>query len=257
MAQAAEQGVRHLALTDHDDVGGLARARDCARALGIRFTNGIEISIEWEDISIHIIGLDFDSDNPELLAGLEWIREGRVKRAKKMGKLLEEIGIPGAYEGALRHASNPSLISRAHFARYLMEIGLFREQQKVFNRYLSPGKPAYVPHDTAQLPDSINWLKAANGVAVLAHPGRYKMSGGQMQRFLSEFKALGGDAIEVSSSGTTPDQIRHFSRLARKFGFYASGGSDFHGPTESYYGKLGEFSPIPEDLPLVSKLFRD
>ncbi|MCL2021144.1 MAG: PHP domain-containing protein [Betaproteobacteria bacterium] len=254
--QAAKQGVRHLALTDHDDVGGLAEARAQASALDIRFTNGIEISIEWEGISIHILGLDFDPATLELLNGLEWIRDGRVKRAKKMGQILEELGIPGAYEGALRHASNPALISRAHFARYLVEIGMFSEPQKVFKRYLSPGKPGYVCHETAQLPDCLNWLKAANGVAVVAHPGRYPMRAGQMQRFLSEFKDLGGEAIEVSSNGYATEHIRHFARLAREFGFYASGGSDFHGPPESY-ARLGEFAPIPEDLPLVTKLFKD
>jgi len=254
VALAAKQGIRHMALTDHDDVGGLAAARDKANTLGIRFTDGIEISIVWEGISIHIVGLDFDPGAPELLTGLEWIREGRFKRAKKMGHLLEEVGVPGTFEGALRHVSNPSLISRAHFARYMTEIGLFSEPQKVFERYISPGKPGYVHYETAELPDCMSWLKAANGVAVVAHPGRYRMSNEQMQRFLSEFKDLGGEAIEVSGGGYASDHVRHFTWFARKFGFHVSAGSDFHVPFES---RLGQFAPIPADLPSVTELFKD
>lgn len=256
VAQAAERGIKHLALTDHDDVGGLARAHDTARALGMRFTRGVEISTGWEGASIHLVGLDFDPANPELLAGLATIREGRITRAKKMGDLLAEAGIPGTYEGALRHASNPSLISRAHFARYLVEIGVFREPKKVFSRYLAPGKPGYVHYETAQAFECLSWIKAAGGIAVVAHPGRYDMNGAAMQRFLSRFKEEGGEAIEVSSSSHTPNHTRHFAQLARKFGFYASGGSDFHGPPESF-AHLGEFAPIPEDLPCVANLFKD
>jgi len=256
VAQAAEQGVQHLALTDHDAIGGLATARDAARALGIRFTHGVEISTGWEGVSVHLVGLDFDPAHPELLAGLDSIREGRIKRAKKMGALLEEVGIPGTYEGAVRHASNPALISRAHFARYLVEIGIFRDPKKVFTRYLSPGKPGYVHYETAQVFECMRWIKAANGVTVVAHPGRYDMNGGAMQRFLSAFKEQGGEAIEVSCSSHTPNHTRHFAQQARKFGFHASGGSDFHGPPESF-ARLGEFAPLPEDVPSVTRLFKD
>ncbi|MDR2365684.1 MAG: phosphatase, partial [Zoogloeaceae bacterium] len=150
-----------------------------------------------------------------------------------------------------RHAASPAQISRAHFARHLAEIGLFADSSKVFEHYLTPGKPGYAPHRWPTLADAIGWIRAANGVAVVAHPGCYKMSGASMRALLGEFRDLGGAAIEVSSGSHTSDQIRHFARQARKFGFHASQGSDFHGDKGA---DLGGFPPLPEDLPSVWRL---
>jgi predicted metal-dependent phosphoesterase TrpH len=168
-----------------------------------------------------------------------------------MDASLAAVGIVGALVGALRHAARPAQISRAHFARYLVEIGLFADTGKVFEHYLTPGKPGYAPHRWPTLSDAVGWIRAAGGVAVVAHPGCYKISGALMRALFGEFRDLGGAAIEVSSGSHTPSQIGHFARQARKFGFYASQGSDFHGENGV---DLGGFAPLPEDLPSVWRL---
>jgi predicted metal-dependent phosphoesterase TrpH len=253
VARASARGITRLALTDHDDVSGLEKAGEAASAAGILFVRGVEISTGWEDHSIHVVALDIDAEHPALLSGLAAIRAGRLERAARIGRALAECGIHGALEGARAYAGNAALISRAHFARYLVEQGLFRSRQEVFAHYLAPGKPGCVPHVWADITEAIGWIRAAGGVAVLAHPGRYKLSGGEMRRLLAVFAEAGGKAIEVSSGSHTPEMARHFAFLARKFGFYASGGSDFHDPGERL--ELGCFPPMPEDIPPVWRLF--
>ncbi len=253
--RAAANGVDLWALTDHDDLGGLGIARATAEEAGMDFVNGVEISIEWKGVPIHIVGLGFDAADPALTGGLDELRSGRLERAKRMGEALAAIGIPGVYEGALCFVTNPSLISRAHFARYLVSIGIARDLPGVFQHYLTPGKPGYVDHRWATLAEAIGWITGAGGVAVIAHPGRYKMSGGDQRKFLDDFKDLGGQGIEVTCGSHSPDHILHFARLARTYGFHASRGSDFHGPDESYVD-LGKLPQLPEDLKPVWRLIR-
>ncbi len=253
--RAAANGVDLWALTDHDDLGGLEAARETATEVGMVFVPGVEISIEWKGVPIHIVGLGFNPAHPALAGGLDELRQGRIDRAKRMGDALAAIGIPGAYEGALCFVTNPSLISRAHFARYLVSIGFARDLPGVFQNYLTPGKPGYVDHRWATLADAIDWITIAGGVAVVAHPGRYKMSGAQMRQFLGDFKDLGGAGIEVTCGSHSPDHVMHFARLARHYAFHASRGSDFHGPQESYVD-LGKLPQLPEDLKPVWRLVR-
>jgi predicted metal-dependent phosphoesterase TrpH len=243
------------ALTDHDDLDGLAIAKAAAEEAGMNFVNGVEISIEWKKVPIHIVGLGFDPAHPTLVNGLDELRTGRLERAKRMGEALAAIGIPGVYEGAVCFATNPSLISRAHFARYMVSIGIARDVSSLFQSYLTPGKPGYVDHRWATLEEAIGWINAAGGVATVAHPGRYKMSGGDMRRFLDDFKDTGGQGIEVTCGSHSPDHVMHFARLARHYAFHASRGSDFHGPQESYVD-LGKLPQLPEDLKPVWRLIR-
>ncbi|MBS1199273.1 MAG: C-terminal [Proteobacteria bacterium] len=254
--RAAANGVDLWALTDHDDLGGLVEARAAADELGMGFVSGVEISIEWKSIPIHIVGLGFDASHPALCDGLQALRQGRIERARRMGDALAAIGIPSVFEGALTYAGNPSLISRAHFARYMVSIGIARDLPGIFQHYLTPGKPGYVDHRWATLADVIGWIDAAGGVAVVAHPGRYKtMSNGDQRRFLDDFKDLGGQGIEVTCGSHSPDHVLHFARLARHYAFHASRGSDFHGPGESYVD-LGKLPQLPEDLKPVWRLIR-
>lgn len=252
--RAAHNGVDMLALTDHDNLGGLAAARAAADDIGMTFINGIEISIEWEHQQIHILGFAFDAENAKLNEGLAAIRSGRVERAKRMSAELEKIGIRDAFAGAMKHAENPDLISRAHFARYLVERGICKDVRSVFESYLTPGRPGYVAHRWATLADSIDWILGAGGIATVAHPGRYKLSTRGMQRFLTEFKDLGGQAIEVMSGSHSPDNVRVFSRIAQQYDFLASRGSDFHGPGESYVD-LGKLAPLPDGLKPIWGVF--
>jgi len=251
--RAALRGVKMLALTDHDDVGGLAEARSAAQQRGMRFINGVEISVTWRKHTLHIVGLNIDPAYPALQAGLEKVRSGRGVRAQKMADELAKIGIGGVFQGALKFASNPNMIGRTHFARYLVEAGHCKDVKSVFNRYLAMGKPGYVPHQWAELSAAISWIKDSGGVVVLAHPGRYMvgrhgMGKQTMHQMLSEFTGLGGQALEVVTGSHTPEQYAEFSRYAEEFNLLSSCGSDFHGPKESYR----DLGCLP-DLPLVCR----
>jgi predicted metal-dependent phosphoesterase TrpH len=242
--RAAERGVDVLALTDHDDVGGLAEAAAAAATAGIRLVAGAELSASFEDLTVHVVGLRIDPDNGVLAGGLEAIRTGRGQRARRMADALEAAGIPGAWEGAQRFVTSPRLVSRTHFARFLVEAGHVGRMKDVFRHFLAPGKPGYVAHAWATLADAVDWIHAAGGDAVLAHPGRYRVDRSGLRHLLQAFREVGGDAIEVFSASHTAAQADEFVSLARVEGFKASVGSDFHGPGESWLD-LGDVPPLP------------
>lgn len=245
--RAAANGVELLALTDHDHLGGLAEAREEADALGVAFVNGVEVSVSWAGLTIHVVGLGVDAADSRLAQGLEGVRLGRDSRALQMADSLAASGIRGAYEGALRYVSNPALVSRSHFARWLVEMRYARSVANVFEHYLLRGKPGYVEHAWSSLDEAVDWIHGAGGVAVMAHPGRYRMSGSERDRLFNAFKALGGDAIEVVAGAHDHAAVREFARLARKYGFAASRASDFHGPGESAVD-VGRAAFLPPDL---------
>ncbi|MES2259086.1 MAG: 3',5'-nucleoside bisphosphate phosphatase [Pseudomonadota bacterium] len=230
---AREAGVDVWALTDHDEVGGIAAARAAAADYGMRFVTGVEISITWAGETVHIVGLQIDETNAALLQGLEDTRSGRDKRGREIDAQLAAAGVPGAYQGALKYVGNPDLMSRTHFARYLVEIGVCRNIPEVFRKYLSEGKPGYVEHRWATLAEAVGWIKSAGGIAVIAHPGRYKFSQLAQGELFDEFKQLGGRAIEVVTGSHTPDQYPVYAKLANSYGFLASRGTDFHAPGEA------------------------
>ena len=246
--RAADNGVELLALTDHDDVAGLVEARAVAEARGLRFLDGSEISVSWrDDASFHVVGLGIDPANGALLAGLKSIRDGRDGRAHRIAEELDKIGIHGAYEGAARYAEKASIISRAHFARFLVEGKMSPDVKSVFDHYLAKGKPGYVPHEWASLEEALRWIGNASGVAVLAHPLRYRVSRDELRAFLGEFKDRGGQGIEVACGAHSAEEVKECARLARHFGLKGSVASDFHGPGESY-AELGKAPPLPDDL---------
>jgi len=243
--RAASRGVDVLALTDHDEISGLAEATQAARDVGIDFVAGSELSVNWQDLTVHVVALNIDPEDAPLSSGLESIRIGRTGRAKRIGASLAAAGIPGAYEGAMKYVTSEQLVSRTHFARYLVEAGYTRDVKDVFRNYLVPGKPGYVEHEWTTLPQAIGWIHGAGGVAVLAHPGRYKVDGSAgMRQLLGDFKDAGGDALEVLSPSHTNAQVAEFATHARLHGFAASTGSDYHGPGESTLD-LGDLPPLP------------
>jgi predicted metal-dependent phosphoesterase TrpH len=244
VARAAARGVDVLALTDHDELSGLAEAGAAADAAGISFVCGSELSVTWEDLTVHIVALQIDPAHPALAAGLGAIRSGRTERGRRIGDALAVAGIPGAWEGARRYVTSERLVSRTNFARFLVETGHAKEMKDVFRRFLVPGKPGYVAHEWAPLDRAIGWIHAAGGQAVLAHPGRYKVSDSGLRRLLADFRDAGGDGIEVLSSAHTAAQFAQFAALARVYGLLASCGSDYHGPGESYLD-LGDLPPLP------------
>lgn len=248
VARAKANGVDLLALTDHDEIGGLDEAIAAAAAGGMRFVAGVEISVSWgDDQTVHVVGLNFDHRDPALAAGLARVRSGRDARAARMAAELAKVGIDGAYEGALKYVGNPALISRSHFARYIVECGFAPDVKTVFDHWLAKGKPGYVSHAWAELSEAIGWIRAAGGSAVIAHPGRYRLSAAERRELFVAFKDLGGQGIEVVSGAQNDAEVREFAGIAREFGFLASRGSDFHGPGESWID-LGRMAQLPPDL---------
>jgi predicted metal-dependent phosphoesterase TrpH len=245
--RAAANGVDVLALTDHDETGGLEAARSAAAEHGIRLIPGVEISVSWGGVTIHVLGLGIDAANAALAAGLQRTRSSRYVRAQKMADELAAVGIPGAMEGALAYAENPGLVGRTHFARFLVERGHAKDVGSVFKRYLARGKPGYVAQQWAELGETVAWIRGAGGRAVVAHPGRYALSRQELERFFVAFKEAGGEGIEVVTGSHTRDQFGQFAGVARELGFLASRGSDFHSPDEGGFD-LGGIPPLPEDL---------
>ena len=252
-ARAAANGVELWALTDHDEVGGQERAAAAAKACGIRYVCGVEISVTFLNQTVHIVGLGVDPDNTALRAGLTATRGGRTARARDMAAELARVGIPGVFEGALKYVGNPELISRSHFARYLVEAGICPDTNSVFRKYLAAGKPGYVPHRWASLADAVGWITGAGGVAVIAHPARYKFSANEEFALFTEFKGHGGAGVEVVTGSHTSAEYLTYGAAATDYGLAASRGSDFHSPDESHTD-LGSLPYLPGALTPVWEL---
>lgn len=247
VARAAAQGVKTFALTDHDELGGLAPARAEAQARGMCFVDGVEISVSWAHDTLHIVGLNINPQHAALVEGLRGVRAGREVRAQKIAADLERVGVVGALAGARKYARNPELVSRAHFARYLVERGHASSTDAAFRRYLTQGNPGYVKHQWATLEQAVSWITGAGGVAVIAHPGRYKLDARQREHMLAEFRDLGGVGVEVVTGSHTRAEYGTWARYAQRYGLQASAGSDYHGPGESWL-ELGQLPQLPHGL---------
>ena len=246
-ARAKANGVELWALTDHDEIGGQQRAQAAALALGLPYLTGTEISVTFAGATVHIVGLGFDAGDAGLHAGLAATRGGRRERAMEMSDGLAQVGIHGAYDGALRYVGNPELISRTHFARHLVESGVCADTSEVFRRFLVEGKPGFVPHRWATLANAVRWISDAGGMAVIAHPARYKLTPNEEYAFFTEFKQHGGRGVEVvTGSHSSADAVR-YPETALEFDLLASRGSDFHGPGESHMD-LGSLPPLSPRL---------
>ncbi len=252
-ARAKANGVELWALTDHDEIGGQRRAAAAAAAQGLQYVTGTEISVTFAGVTVHIVGLGFDDLDPRMQAGLQATRGGREERARDMAAQLAKVGIANAYEGALKFVGNPELISRTHFARFLVEQGHCKDTPEVFRKYLTEGKPGYVPHRWASLGDAVRWITQSGGVAVVAHPARYKFTPTQEYALFTEFKQHGGQAIEVVTGSHSPTEYVKYGEMAKELGFAASRGSDFHSPDESHTD-LGTLPYLPGGLQPVWEL---
>ena len=252
-ARAAANGVELWALTDHDEVGGQERAAAAAKACGIRYLCGVEVSVTFLNQTVHILGLGVDPENIALREGLTATRGGRTARARDMAAELARVGIPGVFEGALKYVGNPELISRSHFARYLVEAGICPDTNSVFRKYLAAGKPGYVPHRWASLGEAVGWITGAGGAAVIAHPARYKFSANEEFALFTEFKGHGGAGVEVVTGSHTSAEYLTYGAAATDYGLAASRGSDFHSPNESHTD-LGSLPYLPGSLTPVWEL---
>ncbi|MEK7758907.1 MAG: PHP domain-containing protein [Pseudomonadota bacterium] len=242
--RAAANGVHVLALTDHDVTDGVPEAQAAALQAGITLVPGVEISVTWGAQTVHVVGLQIDIAHPGLQAGLARLREFREWRAEEIGRRLAKAGIPGAIEGA-RSRAQRGLVSRTHFAQFLVAAGHAADVRSVFKKFLVHGKPGYVPGAWSGLDEAIGWINAEGGQAVLAHPARYKITATRLKKLLGEFRDVGGAAIEVVSGSHSRDDMFRFAQLASSYGLLASSGSDFHGP-HNYYMDLGPMPPLPD-----------
>ncbi len=254
--RASANGVELWALTDHDEIGGQARARAAALDCGMRYLNGVEISVTFLHQTVHIIGLGFDADNENLQQGLRATRGGRSQRAKDMAKDLERVGIKNAFEGALQYAGNPDLVSRTHFARHLVETGVCKETNEVFRKYLTEGKPGYVEHRWASLKDAVGWITGAGGMAVIAHPARYRFTANEEFALFTEFKGHGGRGVEVVTGSHSAAEYITYAGAVKDYGLAASRGSDFHSPLESHT-ELGTLPYLPGAVTPVWELLAE
>lgn len=255
-ARARANGVTLWALTDHDEIGGQHRALAAARAQGMNYLTGTEISVSFAGKTVHIVGLGFNPDDPDMIEGLHRTRGGRSERAMEMSDGLAKVGIKGAYEGALHFVGNPELISRTHFARFLVESGVCKDTYEVFRKYLTEGKPGFVPHRWASLRDAVHWITDAGGVAVIAHPARYGFSANEEYALFTEFKAHGGRGVEVVTGSHSVQEAARYAETALEFDLAASRGSDFHSPDESRID-LGLLPDLPANLTPVWDLLAD
>ena len=252
---AHANGCTMLALTDHDHTGGLDEARAEADCLGLRFIDGAEISVTWRGRTIHIVGLDFDKTDETLQNLLAKLRQGRLKRMEEIAAKLEKKGISGAYQGALDLAANKEMVSRTHVAEFLINQGVVKNKQQAFTRYLADGKSCAVKHQWADLDECVSAITGAGGIAVVAHPMRYGLSATARRNLFSEFKALGGTAIEVVSGNCSRNDSLNYALMAERFGFAASAGSDFHRLHDFSGGTLGACPELPPNCKPIWECF--
>ncbi len=251
--QAADAGVHALALTDHDNVSGIAQAREAAASCGLQLVPGVEISVSWDAHTVHVLGLNLDENNPILQQGLRKLCDYRAWRAREIGRRLEKQGISGGYEGACAFATG-ALVGRTHFARFLVAKGYAKDMREVFRKFLVSGKPGHVPGEWAELEEALGWIQDAGGLAVIAHPARYRMTRSKLRRLIGEFRELGGRGLEVVSGSHSKDECFTMARHAADFGLLASAGSDYHGP-ENPWINLGQLPDLPHGCDPVWKHF--
>ena len=244
VARASTAGLRVLALTDHDNTDGLAEAGHAAAQHGLILIPGVEISVTWNTLTVHLVGLRLDPANTELQTGLARLMEFRAWRAEEIGRRLAKHGIDDAYAGA-RALAKGRLVGRTHFARLLVKQRHAADTNEVFRHFLTRGKPGHVPGDWASLEEALGWIRGAGGEAVIAHPARYGLTRSRMQRLLGEFRELGGVGVEVVTGSHSRDEAFTFARHAREQRLRASAGSDYHGP-ENPWLELGRLPPLPE-----------
>jgi len=251
--KAWDAGIKTLALTDHDTVAGLDEAQTAAGKIGMTLINGIELSARWGNKPIHIVGLNVNAQNTVLIDAVQHLRQLREERALRISDKLAKVGVANAYDNAKRFAANGT-VTRQHFARYLIETGNAKDQTDVFKRFLVRNKPGYVSVDWPNLEATLACIKDAGGVSVIAHPLRYKVTATKLRQLMADFKALGGEAIEVVTGSSNPEEIKLATTYAERHDLAASIGSDFHNE-ETSWCQLGKMVPLPKTLTPVWELW--
>ena len=252
MHHVAEQGLAHVALTDHDTLAGSAEAAQAAARLGLRFTLGIELSCQWQGRCLHVLGLGLNSaSHTTLKPHLQHLAERRRARIEEMGARLERKARIPAKDLVAALLTETPLATRLHLAKALWKAGHVTEVQQAFDRWLGLGKPAHVPEDWPELEATLAALKACEALPVLAHAHRYRLGSGSLSRLVGEFSELGGAGLEVSVGGMARHDLDRLATLARRHRLAASAGSDFHDPALPWH-RPGRFAKLPDDLDLIA-----
>lgn len=255
VALARESGVTLLSVTDHDTAAGCPRAQKAAKEAGIAFIPGVELSVRWGGTVLHVVGLGIGPEDPLVVERFRETARLRAERGVKMGEAFEAIGLSGAYEGALARADSPLTLSRTHFAAWLLETGVVKNQQQAFDRYLGEGGPAYVEAPWPSLEEGVRFLLERGALPILAHPGRYRLRRGwEADAMIDAFLAAGGKGIEVTSGSQSEEANVHYAQVARGRKLLASTGSDWHSD-RSPRPRPGCQPPLPPDLTPVWTLF--
>lgn len=252
LALAQEREIDMLAITDHDTDIGYRRARKCDTS--VRLISGVEFSCTWGKMSLHVVGLNMDVDTSIFVAAMARQSKAREQRAHIIADKLQKIGIEGAYEGALAFASAKDQIGRPHFAQYLLQQGSVRTMNEAFKKYLGAGKPGDVKALWPDLETVIEWINSSGGVAVVAHPLRYKMTRTKLRHLLTDFGAMGGRGVEVACANQTTSDTQTIAKIAQDLGLLASRGSDFHG-SKMPWNALGRAVALTKNCEPVWQLF--
>jgi len=241
---AKDSGVDYLALTDHDGVDGINEAQIAATNNGLNLIPGIELSVSYQNKTIHIVGLQLDIEHQALCKGIVKLQNYRLWRAEEIARRLQKVGIENALDGA-REFAHGKMIGRMHFAHFLIKNGYAKDTRAVFKKYLVKNKPGHIHGEWASLEEAMEWIIGAGGVAVIAHPARYNLKRNKLKKLINEFKELGGKGIEVVSATHSTNDINTMAYHANEFNLYASVGSDFHDPKVTW-NQMGKLPPLPE-----------
>ena len=253
---AIERGITHLAITDHDTVKAhlqLAANNKSYKDDEINIIKGIELSSQWNNMGIHIVGLNIDVNSTAIENAVAHQTQLRLQRVKTIAKKLTQRGFPDITQGATKLAGD-SQIGRPHIAQYMVEEGMVSNVGQAFNKYLGAGKVGDVSNIWPDLEKVVEWINAAGGIAVLAHPSRYKMTRTKRRRLMADFADAGGQAIEVCAGNQVPGVAEEMAELCSEFDFHASVGSDFHNPNYKWV-KLGQYPKLPISCRPVWELF--
>lgn len=244
LQRAVEKGVGALAITDHDTIDAYRELP--AKPDNIELIAGIEFSTQWQNNGVHVLGLNIDLHSDAIISGAEFQSGARLTRAEIIGEKLAKKGIEDAFAGA-KNLANGSYIGRPHFARYLIDIGKVSDIQAAFKKYLGAGKAGDVKQHWADLAQIIEWIRGAGGIAVLAHPLKYKLTSTKLKRLLDDFQQAGGQGVEVVSGRQLPYQTQYMAQVCEQKNLLASCGSDFHRPSK-HWAELGAFPCLPDNV---------
>lgn len=246
VSRAKDQDVSVLALTDHDTIAGLERAKKQAEIVNIDIITGVEFSCKWAGRNIHVVALGFDETHPKLLAQIESQTKMRDIRASEIAARLEKIGFKDAMARA-QAQSGGAVIGRPHFAKAMVAMGFCSSVDQAFKKYLGAGKPGDIKQIWPEFGDLLPDVVEAGGIPVLAHPLKYKLTRSKLSQLLEDFIEYGGRAMEVVSGQQRQQDTHDMARLVNRFDLLASCGSDFHAPSKPW-SELGRYSEMPDTV---------